>query len=168
MQRLAELIGTSHVHLHRLEMGKSRVSIEWMEKIAAALGCAAADLLPGAEDAGVVELYGIADASGRVSVAAPGTMVRSELAPRGLLAIQVPPGLYPGLEGGGLVYAEREPVPVEEADGKRCLVEADDRLWVRKADAIQPGLVALSGLGADGVKAISDPRLYPIKYIELR
>lgn len=43
---LAESIGTSSVQITRLENGSRGLSIEWMIRLAAALGCIPAELLP--------------------------------------------------------------------------------------------------------------------------
>lgn len=42
---LAERIGCNHSTISRLESGRRKLTLEWMEKIAAALGCQPADLL---------------------------------------------------------------------------------------------------------------------------
>lgn len=46
LQALADAIGTSNQQISRLEQGKIRLTVDWMDKIAAALGCEMADLLP--------------------------------------------------------------------------------------------------------------------------
>lgn len=44
--QLAEMIGTSQPTINRLEKGQRKLTVEWMQKIAAALQVAPSDLLP--------------------------------------------------------------------------------------------------------------------------
>jgi transcriptional regulator with XRE-family HTH domain len=52
MQQLADAAGTSPQHIYRLETGRTTVSIDWLEKIAPALGVQPRDLLLGEEASG--------------------------------------------------------------------------------------------------------------------
>lgn len=47
MQRLADEVGTNKSQISKLEKGERRLSQQWMERLAAVLGCTPADLLPG-------------------------------------------------------------------------------------------------------------------------
>jgi len=47
LKRLAELVGTSNQQISHLEKGRRRLTLEWMERIAAALECHPSDLLIG-------------------------------------------------------------------------------------------------------------------------
>lgn len=46
MQQLAEMIGTSKSQISKLESGERRLTQHWMERLATALNCSAADFLP--------------------------------------------------------------------------------------------------------------------------
>ena len=48
MQKLARKMGTSQQQIDRLEKGKRRLTVEWMEKLSSALDCGIMDLLPDA------------------------------------------------------------------------------------------------------------------------
>ena len=45
LKQLAESVGTSNQQISHLEKGRRRLSLEWMERIADALGCHPSDLL---------------------------------------------------------------------------------------------------------------------------
>lgn len=49
LKQLAELAGTTHQTVQRLETGERRLSQQWMERLASALGIKPADLLPRAQ-----------------------------------------------------------------------------------------------------------------------
>lgn len=46
MKKLAESIGTSQQQIDRLEKGKRRMTLEWMDRLSSALDCNITDLLP--------------------------------------------------------------------------------------------------------------------------
>lgn len=46
MRALADTVGTSQQQIDRLEKGKRRLTIEWLEKLSTALECSITDLLP--------------------------------------------------------------------------------------------------------------------------
>lgn len=45
-KELADRVNTSPGQIQKLEMGERRLTVEWLERLAAALGCEPADLLP--------------------------------------------------------------------------------------------------------------------------
>lgn len=46
LDQMAERLNTARNTYHDIETGRTRLSIEWMRRIARVLGCAPADLLP--------------------------------------------------------------------------------------------------------------------------
>lgn len=61
LEQLAEKVGTSHTQISRLEHGKRRLDINWMQRVAKALVCQPQDLMvPGALPAELAELAAIA------------------------------------------------------------------------------------------------------------
>lgn len=50
MQALAEEVGTSQQQIDRLEKGKRRLTIEWLQRLSDALHCEIVDLMPDATD----------------------------------------------------------------------------------------------------------------------
>ena len=50
MQDLAAAVGTSQQQIDRLEKGKRRLTVDWMDKISAALNCGITELLPSVYD----------------------------------------------------------------------------------------------------------------------
>lgn len=46
MQKLATRVGTSQQQIDRLEKGKRRLTVEWLERLSEALDCSMMDLLP--------------------------------------------------------------------------------------------------------------------------
>lgn len=45
MDQLAERVGTSNQQISKLELGKAKLTVEWMRRLAPALGCAPVDLM---------------------------------------------------------------------------------------------------------------------------
>lgn len=46
LRKLAEMTNTSNPQIYKLETGERRLSLHWMQRLADALGCTPADLLP--------------------------------------------------------------------------------------------------------------------------
>lgn len=134
---LAEKIGTSVSQLVKLERGERRITIDWMERIAPALGIAVTDLL----EARMVPVIGKVGAGAQIHVIEEdGDVILAEVeAPPGAtettVAVEVEGDSMPGVADAGaiLYYDARHDPPDESFIGKLCVVWCEDgRVLVKR------------------------------------
>jgi transcriptional regulator with XRE-family HTH domain len=152
-QDLADRIGTSLSQIVKLERGERRLTQDWMERAATALGVHAADLLVsrtvpliGKEGAGAVVLW--ADHDGDLNL---GEVDAPPDATETTAALEVEGDSMPGVADPGsvLYYDERHDPPHESMVGKLCVAWCEDgRVLVKRLGfGSSPGLWSLVSVG---------------------
>ncbi len=131
----------------RLETGSRKVTLDWLEKIAAALQCSVAELMPMDGD-GPVPFAGTLSTGGEIIPAAGETL---SLQPPGdnAVALKIAQPAADFQVGDTVICL---PVPVAEAArlvGKECLAELEDRrrLYGRLLAGTEPGRYTVVGMG---------------------
>ena len=126
---LAQLAATTPQQIGRLEEGKRRLTVEWLIRLARALGCSPADLI-GAETALTAPLVGYVGA-GEMYYADPrvgpwGTIERV-VAPAGansIVAVRIEgDALSPVYRHADLLFFRRHGAPLEACVGRDCIVQ---------------------------------------------
>lgn len=124
LQQVAERIRpepTTAQTIGRLETGMRTLSVEWVERIAEALGCEAAELLALPEE-GDLPVTGAAGADGAVAKKTAGTLAL-RLAARDAVVVRIAANLGP-YAPGDLVVCDRGIAATRERwEGRDCLVE---------------------------------------------
>ena len=134
LQELAQRIGTTPQSVQRLETGKTKLNLDWLDRFASALDVPMAELLAAARRT-EIEMLGELEGNG-ILVAAEipaSTPFLVEIAARDPVCVRLRErvGLYP--EGSVLIADRRAPGDHSGADGRSCLVAlADGRVVLRR------------------------------------
>lgn len=134
LEQLARRANTTNQQVQRLETGKRRLTTEWMERLAQALGCRPADLLPEAEPrtVAIVGYVGAGDEVYPVDDHALGAGLDQAEPPPGevgdIVAVIVRgDSMYPSYNDGDVIFYRRdESTPEESFLGRECVVSASD------------------------------------------
>ena len=144
---LADKVGTTAQTIQRLETDNMSVSVDWLSRIAPALGVTAAGLLAQESEARKVTFVG--DLGDDCVVRLPATEIEGARIPidvpgRAPIAVRLKGRLGP-YEAGTLLIADRiDDAERESADGRDCLVSVKDgRLLFRRIVYGREGLAAL-------------------------
>jgi transcriptional regulator with XRE-family HTH domain len=133
LQELADQVGTTPQTIQRLETGNMTVSVDWLERIGAALNLPAASLLEG--NAGIpVRFVGELGSDGAVKAQSAATdPIIVSVPAEDPMAIRVKSRLGPHESGTILVVSRLDKSERTKADGRDCLVElADGSLLFRR------------------------------------
>lgn len=157
---LATAMGTTRSQYVKLERGERRLSQDWIERAATALGVSPAAILGSRND--TVPLVGVIGAGGTIYP------IDDHEQGAGLEEVEVPPGAgpstvaaevrgdsMPGIaeEGWFIYWDERQSAPDDRHIGKLCVVGLNDgRVLVKKIYRSKaPGLFTLFSTGADPI-----------------
>jgi phage repressor protein C with HTH and peptisase S24 domain len=166
LEQVAEAAGTTNQHLGMLERGKRGLTLEWMERIAPALGVEVAELLDTA-DARKIPVVGYVGAGFQIYP------VDDHMKGAGLDEVDAPPGIVarsavavicrgdsmiPVLDDGDVIYYDQQiEGDMDSLIGRLCVVQctdgatyvkqmkkADGRYWLHShnADPIFPAGIA--------------------------
>ena len=156
---LAERIGTSGAQIRRLEVGDRKLTAEWMEKIAEALGCSPADLIANAVAAEIVD---------EVEAATIDPTIAAGMASRGLKAYRVLARsvMLAGILPGETIMVDESPAALEKVkSGDIVLVEmgAPPSRLLRGIYVTQEGSLLLTvRRGANLTVSTDDPIAQPV------
>lgn len=147
LQQLADQAGTTAQTIQRLETDNMSVSVDWLQRIAPALGVSPAGLLEEANTVRAVQYLGELDARCVVKTVKAQQKTRAipfEVPGKAPLAVRVKDRLGP-YDSGTLLIADRLDDDARAlADGRDCLVETlEGALLFRRIVAGPDGQVAL-------------------------
>lgn len=150
LQELADRIGTTAQSVQRLETGKTKVNLDWLDRFAAALEVPMDDLI-GKGKKGSVELLGTLGSRGMISAPLPAASDYEIAVPaRDPVGVKLSESVGP-YRHGSIVIADRcSPQDVERADGRSCLVALESgEIALRRAVIRSRGFVTLVAHGAE-------------------
>ena len=124
LQQVADQIGTTAQTIGRLETGMRTLSIDWVRKIADALGADPSELLS-LPEGGDLTITGLAAANGKVDLKPSGTFSLRLMASQPI-AIEVSESLGSHQKGDTLIFEGVKAKNFENAIGKECFVELQD------------------------------------------
>ncbi len=146
LQQLAERVGTTAQTIQRLETDNMSVSVDWLQRIAPALGVDPAVLLEANASSRAVRYLGKLgiDCTVKSAQISDTHQVPVEVPGKDPMAVRLKGRLGP-YEAGTLLIADRlDNEEHEMADGRDCLVEVlDGRLLFRRIVVGREGLAAL-------------------------
>lgn len=157
-KQLAERVGAHEMTILRLEKGDTQLTVAWMQKLAKAFGCSAADLL---------DFAALAETDDDV---APADMAQlgplaSAIAKRGLITYQVTGGSVAnlGVRIGDLIAVDTSKEAIAQIKmGDVVLVEMDGpRKALVLRQYVQPGLIVTNRDGNNIAVSLSDLSLKP-------
>lgn len=136
LQQLADAVGTTAQTIQRLETDHMTVSLDWLEKIAAALNLNVANLLPGPRDVTGIEILGnlgtdcrVVNGHGAADAAALAIVAPDQNA----VAVKLTVALGPFDEGTMLIGRRLDAPTLEDANGRTCLLKTrSNNLILRK------------------------------------
>ncbi len=155
--QLAEAIGTTQPTIYRLELGRRKLTVEWMQKIAKALNVNTADLIATAVIAGLSE-----EAEPYVSEDA--AVSASALAKRGLAHFRVKSNSVEaaGIPAGSVILIDMSPEAIMRvATGDVVIAQVNSHAELLKATTIvrqyvAPALLTTNRAGANLAFSMND------------
>jgi DNA-binding XRE family transcriptional regulator len=140
LQQLADAIGTTAQTVQRLETDNMTVSLDWLEKIAAALNLSIASLLPGSRDLNGIEILGSIGSDCQVVAGQAGGSdgVLSLVVPAQLaVAVKLVAALG-AFEVGTMLVGRRIDAPnFEGAHGRNCLIKTRSNNTILRKIAVE-------------------------------
>lgn len=151
LQELADKVGTTAQSVQRLETGKTKVNLDWLDRFAAALDVPMRDLL-GKEGRGMVRLLGTMDDGGAILPPLPGeTAFDIAIPAREPVAVKLTETIGPYRQGSIVVADRCAPADLDRADGRSCLIALESgELLLRRVVVRSEQLVTLVAHGGKG------------------
>jgi transcriptional regulator with XRE-family HTH domain len=165
LQELADKVGTTAQSVQRLETGKTRLSLDWLDRFAAALEVPMSKLI-GAEKSGTITLLGTMDSSGAVTHGGDlGRRIEIAVPARDPVAVRMSGTVGPFRQGSIVVGDKYRSGEEARADGRGCLVGLPDGAVLLRRVVVHPNrsvtLVEYAGQG-EVMHAVSYRWLAPI------
>lgn len=151
LQELADRIGTTAQSVQRLETGKTKINLDWLDRFAAALEVPMRDLI-GPEKQGAVRMLGMMGADGAVASPSPAdTTFDIKVPAREPMAVKLSETVGPYRQGSILIADRCAGGELERADGRSCLVALrNDEILLRRVVVRSERLVTLVAHGGKG------------------
>lgn len=151
LQELADRLGTTAQSVQRLETGKTKVNLDWLDRFATALDVPMRELI-GPQEGDAVRLLGTMGAEGVVASPSPARATFQIAVPaREPVAVRLSETVGPYREGSILIADRGTRADLDRADGRSCLVALETgEILLRRVVVRSKKLVTLLAHGGKG------------------